>query len=484
MKIHPLYLLLVIFSITNLTNAQSVIDKISRYEKAVFSISSYNKSGHLNFTASGFFISADGIAITPSKVFFNADSIAITLRNGRRYKIDRILSTHKMANLALIKIKDHRDKGFNYIIPSQNNEHNQSEVLIISHPSETEEGITLGTIAKVCQTPYLNRTVYINSNYDRMSCGSPVINNLGQLIGIAGFIRKSGTRYFLNTRTVNDSLWTNHPYNNWKKSVFEDHQADLIPDIHYGIINFANEEWVEAAKLFTLELKRNDKNIRAYILRSEARRQYENFIGMRSDLEKVTQLNPAHFLIDYYEAKALFAKQEKNNAFIKYISSIEKYDSYAPALVDFGLLATELRNDSETALKCFNKAIQIAPLYANGYYERSRLLRQFFNNPKLALDDINKAISLNNALPGSYSIRGTIKIQNEDYLEAISDLNKALEKSPHDTHALFNRGVAYYNLGMKKNSCKDWNEASQLGHFKSTKYISRYCNKIISAKTR
>ncbi len=477
-------LIFVLLLICPIIEAQSVLDKINKYEKAVFSITSYTKDGSLNYTTSGFFISPDGIAVVPSKVFFKADSVIITLKNGRDYRIDRILSTHKMANLALIKTKDPKGKGFEYIIPSQKTERNQDEVLILSHPKETEKGVSLAHILKVFQAPYLDRVIFVNSNFDRMSAGSPVINNQGELVGIAGYMRQSGTRYYMSTHILNDSLWTNHPYNNWGKSVFQDHVSDLYPYMHEGIIQFLNENWIESAKSLSLEIRNTPENSIAYIFRAEARRRYENYVGMRADIQKVTSIDPNYFLIDYFEAESLLRDNKKDEAFLKFISSIKKYDSYSPALVDFGLLSVELRRDVDTALKCYNKSIQCCPLYANGYYERSRLLQQFLNNDTLALEDINQAISLNQRLPGAYSIRGTLKIQLEDYLEAISDFDKALTIDPRDTHALFNRGLAYFNLGMKEKSCHDWDLASQLGHFKSVKYMSRYCNKITSKGPR
>ncbi|MCW3805186.1 serine protease [Plebeiibacterium marinum] len=459
-------------------SAQNVLDKINKYEKAVFSISSYTKDGILNYTTSGFFISPDGIGLAPSKVFLKADSINITLRNGRTYGVDRVLSTHKIANLAMFKAYDYRKKGFNYIVPSQNTERNQNEVLIISHPNETEDGVSLGKISKIFQAPFLDRVVFIDSNFDRMSEGSPVINNQGELVGIAGFSRKSGIHYYISTHTLNDTLWTDHPYNEWQKSLYNYHSSDLTTYMHKGIIHFLNEEWIEAAKNFSLAIRQSPNNAEAYILRGESRRQYENYVGMRDDFKKARSLSPNEFLVDYFDGRNLLKQHKRQEAFYKYVSSIEKYDSYAPALTDFGLLAVELRKDIETALKCYNKSIECSPLYAKGYYERSRLLQQYLNNDSLAMEDIEKAISLDKFLPGAYSIRGTLKILTENYMDAISDFDRALDIDPNDTHALFNRGLAYFNLGMKNKSCSDWEKAGQLGHFKSIKYISRYCSKV------
>ena len=244
-----------------------------------------------------------------------------------------------------------------------------------------------------------------------------------------------------------------------------------------GITNFALSNWIESAKNFSFQIKNDTTNIEAYILRSEARRRYENYMGMRTDIKAAKEKNPNHFLIHYFEALNHLKNKEENKAFISLIACIEQYEYFSPALVQFGLLAVKLRHDIETAKKCYDQAIKASPLYADGYYERSRLTIQYLQNKESALEDISKAIELNHELPGAYSIRGMLRIQIENYLEAISDLDKALEIDPNDTHALFNRGLAYYNLGMKQQCCKDWDTAGQLGHYKSIKYQSRYCNK-------
>ncbi|MGQ1785858.1 tetratricopeptide repeat protein [Saccharicrinis sp. GN24d3] len=453
------------------------MDKISKLEKAVFTISSFDKNENEIRSRTGFFISNDGIALAPSNIFLDSDSVSLTLRNGRKYKIARIISSHKMANLTMFKAFDHREKGFDYIIPSQSTENENSEVLIFSDPKEAQGGISLGVVTQVFQAPYLDRLVGINSDFGERSTGAPVINDAGELIGVAKFLKKGRKHLFASTHILNDSLWINHLATETWKTRNEQNNIELHPYMFDGIAYFIHSDWVEAARNFTSYLKNDTTNIAAYILRGEARRQYENYIGMRLDYNHAKRLNPKHFLIHYYQAMEYIRKKDEKNAFISLIASIENHDYFSPALIEFGLLAVKLRNDFETAKKCYDQAIKSTPLYANGFYERSRLKIQYFNDKETAMYDISQAIKLNHRLPGAYSIRGTLQIQTENYMEAITDLDKAVDIDSADTHALFNRGLAYYNLGMKQKCCKDWDTAGQMGHYKSIKYLSRYCNK-------
>ena len=151
------------------------MDRINKLEKAVFTISSYDHNHNQTASLTGFFISSDGIAIAPANIFLNTDSLAITLRNGRSYKVGKVISAHKMANLMMFKVIDHRQKGFDYIIPSQKTERDKNEVLIFSNPQETEGGISLGFATHVYQAPYLDRIVEISSDFGPRAQAHPLL---------------------------------------------------------------------------------------------------------------------------------------------------------------------------------------------------------------------------------------------------------------------------------------------------------------------
>jgi len=102
---------------------------------------------------------------------------------------------------------------------------------------------------------------------------------------------------------------------------------------------------------------------------------------------------------------------------------------------------------------------------------------QYSSNREMAYEDINRAVYLDPSLPGVFSLRGVMKLSNNDFLGAIDDFTKAIESDPDDVHAYFNRGIAFFNVGMKRNACKDWHKAGDLGNFSAYNYISRYCTK-------
>ena len=92
--------------------------------------------------------------------------------------------------------------------------------------------------------------------------------------------------------------------------------------------------------------------------------------------------------------------------------------------------------------------------------------------------DINKTIYLDPDMPGIYTIRGVIKSSDQNFLSAINDFDKAIEKDVNDLHAYFNRGLAHYNIGLNQKACDDWSKAGKLGKFEAYRYITRYCKNV------
>ena len=92
-------------------------------------------------------------------------------------------------------------------------------------------------------------------------------------------------------------------------------------------------------------------------------------------------------------------------------------------------------NDSKSAQEYFDKG--------KSYFD----LEQYYN----AVSDFDKAIELDPEFRDAYFQRGYCKDELEDYYGAISDYSKAIELDPGS--------VAYNNRGVAKNNLKDYNGA-------------------------
>jgi tetratricopeptide (TPR) repeat protein len=100
----------------------------------------------------------------------------------------------------------------------------------------------------------------------------------------------------------------------------------------------------------------------------------------------------------------------------------------------------------EGAFLDFNKAIELAPTYAEAYYNRGLAASMLRNGPQ-ALSDYTQAIAIKPDYAVAYYNRGNVKVAMKDQKGAMLDYEKAFQLEPYNAEALFN----YATLKMAEN---------------------------------
>ncbi len=460
------------------TYSQSIIDIIDQTEKATFELQTYNSAKLITGTASGFFLSNDGLAITMGHIFENADSAVVTLRNGRKFQVRRIISVHPQSNMALIKVEQVRQKPFNYLLPSRQSFRKKEELLYFTHPLESEDGMTISPVNDLIYFPHIKRTGLIEGSYSINSAGAPAINRKGELCGVINVSSNGMHKVLYNTYLLNDTNWVNINVPIDKISSSQNKKELLSRYISQGILNICRLQYIEAAKGLSRHIKKYPNDDYAHNLRAYARYHYQNMVGYREDIKRSINLNPDGYLSYYFQSLFDFSDGNPKEAKINLELSLTRKNDFSPALTLLAMFNLESNGDVRTAYDWLSRAIKADSLYGQAYYERARLHLKHSDNQEATLEDINKAAYLDPDQPGIYSIRGTIHFSKQDFLPAIDDFDRAIEKDINDVHAWFNRGVAHYNIGLHQKACYDWDKAGRLGNYDAFKYISRYCKNV------
>ncbi|MFV2057950.1 MAG: hypothetical protein ACC707_15910 [Thiohalomonadales bacterium] len=118
---------------------------------------------------------------------------------------------------------------------------------------------------------------------------------------------------------------------------------------------------------------------------------------------------------------------------------------YQKALLDYDIAISLLKD--ETPLQ----ATSLPPYYIGMYVEKVIQLDNEFN-------ENNKGL-LKSHTADIYRERGYINIQLNNFVQAITELNKALLLSPYDSTSYLNRGIAYFTLNQLDNALLDLNNA-------------------------
>lgn len=128
-----------------------------------------------------------------------------------------------------------------------------------------------------------------------------------------------------------------------------------------------------------------------------------------------------------------------------------------------GLLETNTTEDSnpEKDVKYYSKKIKSEPNDYKNYFERGTASFKLYDYEN-ALNDLNRAIELNNKYSDAYANRGAVYYALGQIQNAMNDYNIALELNPNSAILFYNRGVMHYELNDINSAIADLKTAINL----------------------
>jgi serine protease Do len=133
---------------------------------------------------SGFFISADGYAVTNNHVVDHATSVEITTDDGRTYPA-KVVGTDKKTDLALIKVSGRDD--FPFVRFADTSPRIGDWVVVVGNPFGLSETVTAGIVSakgrNIGADPY-DDFLQIDAPINQGNSGGPSFNLDGQVVGV------------------------------------------------------------------------------------------------------------------------------------------------------------------------------------------------------------------------------------------------------------------------------------------------------------
>jgi serine protease Do len=143
-----------------------------------------NRRNFVMGQGSGFFISADGFAVTNNHVVEKAESVEVTTDDGKSYTA-KVIGTDSKTDLALIKIDGHDD--FPHVKLSETNPRVGDWVLAVGNPFGLGGTVTAGIISArgrdIGAGPY-DDFIQIDAPVNRGNSGGPTFDVDGNVIGV------------------------------------------------------------------------------------------------------------------------------------------------------------------------------------------------------------------------------------------------------------------------------------------------------------
>jgi len=156
-----------------------------RNTSAVIMIETFRQDGRSIRTGSGFFISETGLVVTCLHVVENAVSAKVTLSNGEEFDVLGAAAVSEENNLVILSLDTAR-RDFDYLLLADSDlVETGSIVYALGSPRSLLNAITEGIVSNTEREVSGDSLIQFTAPISFGSGGSPLLNTLGQVIGVA-----------------------------------------------------------------------------------------------------------------------------------------------------------------------------------------------------------------------------------------------------------------------------------------------------------
>lgn len=418
-------ILIVFITISSqLSMADNISTLIPKIKDAIFTVYAEDEQQNIFSSGSGFFISSSGIGITNFHVLQGAYGGRIKCTNGDEYRIKHVIDYSPQYDIVKFQVENLSHFSFPYLKTKENLPTQGEPVVSYSNPlGSFENTVSTGIVAAIRQYKNYENVIQITAPISHGSSGSPVMNNLGEVIGVATFGVESGQSLNFAVSVLQIKKLTQN-----KNIPVSDMQINACetPKLKRAVGCFSQNDFQNGFRLLNEEIQNNPSNHLAYYYKGLWTCRLGNLSEGVGYLWQACAMDTANYT--YLEKTAEFAK----NAIISSIDhgimptedmieitlalyqrcieiNPQKPDAYA-GLGYFLLYMTKLGAPTSLCEHGISNLDYAISLYPNPQYYmyRAQLYSELENWGKVILDCTN-ALSIDNELFRAYLIRGTVR---------------------------------------------------------------------------
>jgi len=409
--------------------AQGVQNIVPKIKDAVFTVYAEDEDGEVTSSGSGFFISSSGVGITNFHVLDGAFGGKIKDVNGRYYRIKYVVDYNPQYDLIKFKVDNQNPTKFLQLASTTPLQGEQ----IISYSTPLgvfENTVSTGVVASIRKMVGYESVLQITAPISHGSSGSPVLNNRGQVVGVATFGYEEGQslNFAVNVSQIRKLTKTQNI------KVEDMVQSPLETPLVRKAYQYANKRsYSLAVSNLDAEIANNPRNHLAYYLKGIILTRTQDYGDALNNLSKACELDNSN-----YDYKIEFARTLRR-AIILYYENTHSIND-------------RLMSD---VIKTYSDAIQIDGQRCYAYAELSYILAfvairmKPINTEVLncAKDYADIAIELGHD-PDNYIARAHINTALGNNGQALLDCDEAIKYSPNYFRPYLQRAdIKAFNIG-------------------------------------
>lgn len=393
-----LHSLILIFSFATV-QAGDIPSIVEKTKPAVVEIVTFDQQNKPLKTGTGFFVSSDGALLTNFHVISGASSIVAKTPTGAAYFLKNVVATSESDDVAKLQFLA-TDVSYLTLGSSLKTVEGQ-HILVIGNPEGLEGTVSDGIISAFRSNRSL---IQITAPISPGSSGSPVLDETGQVIGMATLVSKEGQNlnFAISAEAINKAI-----------------QSAAKPSVAVASPTPSDNPDADAG----------------------------------AELAASLFFNQA-----YNEAN----KKDYKNAIKDYTEAIRSKPDYAIAYGNRGWSYLRLGLD-EKAIMDLSEAIRLKSDNPDFYFNRGDAY-SYLNQYENAISDYTEGIRLKPDHAAACAALGYAYLRLKQYERAIADFTEAIRLKPDYSQAYYFRGYAYHTLGDDKSASADLKKSKKLGY--------------------
>ena len=232
------------------------------------------------------------------------------------------------------------------------------------------------------------------------------------------------------------------------------------------------EDYMLSIQYFNQVIQAKPYLAKPYFFRGIAKYNLEDYKGAEEDATIAIEHNP--FITDAYELRGVARQNQGKHkeAIADYAKALELLPHNRGIQFNKALAEEEIK-DYDSAEQSFKELLTSHPGFDNGYIGRAKLYLAKGDTIS-AINDLNKALSINKNATNAYVIRANIAMHsNKDFQSALNDMNEAIKLQPRYAGFFINRAFLRYNLDDYFGAMADYDYAIQLEPLNSVALFNR-----------
>jgi tetratricopeptide (TPR) repeat protein len=437
---------------------------VRRIKPSAVAIETFDSRGNSVSRGSGFFVAVDRI-ITNRHVIERSSRVEVHLLDGKKFPVKGVIAVDGEGDLAMLLV----DIPAQFVkpLPIVRSVPQEGEsIVVIGNPFGLEGSVSNGIVSAVREISGYGKIIQITAPTSPGSSGSPVVNMMGQVIGVATLQAAEGQslNFAVPAERISQLKVSEvQTFNSLAAEGQRNKRAAAERLYSQGVAQLSLDDYARAMSFFEKATEIDNTYPEAWYQAGFCYGVLGKHAESLKASKQAAKLRPDWAAVYVNIGASSFALQQYKDAADAYKQALKLDDDNADTQYAYGLTLNKLNRGDEEIL-AYKRAIALKPDFQNAL---DKLGQAYFKQKRWsAAVDTYEQLKIYKPDAKTYSVLGESYLEMGKLEYSVSALNNAVNYDSDLDQARYNLGRAYLKMGNRdmamvhyeilRNAKSDW----------------------------